>query len=58
MEEWKKEFDSDNTPSELDALQKRLMKAVKLEEYESAAIIRDDISNFNKKQNKKINRNK
>ena len=58
LEEWKKEFDSDNTPSELDALQKRLMKAVKLEEYESAAIIRDDISNFNKKQNKKINRNK
>ena len=58
LEEWNKEFDSNSSPSELDLLQKKLMKAVKIEDYESAALIRDDISNFDKRGKKKINPNK
>ena len=58
LEEWNKEIDSDNTPSELDVLQKKLMKAVKLEDYETAALIRDDIFDFKKKRKKIINPDK
>jgi len=54
LEEWQKEFYSDHTPSELDLLQKKLMKAVKLEDYESAAVIRDDIFKIKISHNKKI----
>jgi len=54
LEEWKKEFDSENTPSKLDLLQKKLTKAVKIEDYESAAIIRDDIFNLSTRRDKKF----
>ena len=54
LEEWQKEFYADHTPSELDLLQKKLMKAVKLEDYESAAVIRDDIFKIKISHTKKI----
>ena len=57
LEEWKMDISSDIEPSELDELQKKLIKAVKVEDYESAASIRDDISKLKSKNKKKIKRN-
>lgn len=54
LKEWNREIDSDTTPSEIDNLQKKLMKAVKSENYELAAEIRDDIFRFKKKNKKNI----
>ncbi len=55
LEAWKKDIFSETAPSELDEMQRKLVNAVRLEDYESAAIIRDDISKIKVKNKKKIN---
>ena len=51
LEDWKKDISSELTPSELEELKKKLDKAIKMEEYESAADLRDEINQF--KSNRK-----
>jgi len=46
LEDWKKDISSELTPSELEELKKKLDKAIKMEEYESAADLRDEINQF------------
>lgn len=46
LEDWKNDISSEMTPSELEELKKKLDKAIKLEEYESAASLRDAINQF------------
>ena len=46
LEDWKNDISSDLTPSELEKLEEKLDKAIKLEEYESAADLRDEINQF------------
>jgi len=52
LEDWKKDISSELTPSELEDLKKKLNNAIKMEEYESAADLRDEINQF-KTSNKK-----
>jgi len=52
LEDWKNDISSEMTPSELEDLKKKLNKAIKREEYESAADLRDEINQF-KTNNKK-----
>jgi len=46
LEDWKNDISSELTPSELEELEKKLDKAIKMEEYESAADLRDEINQF------------
>lgn len=46
LEEWKNDISTELTPSELEELKKKLRKAIKREEYESAADLRDEINQF------------
>jgi len=44
LKDWKKDISSEMTPSKLEELKKKLDKAIKMEEYESAADLRDEIN--------------
>ena len=51
LEDWKNDISSELTPSELEELEKKLDKAIKMEEYESAADLRDEINQFKSSSN-------
>jgi len=51
LEDWKNDISSELTPSELEELEKKLDRAIKMEEYESAANLRDKINQFKSNKN-------